>query len=527
MSNYRTITNKYFPLIFTLIFFILSIVLLLRHEFWRDEVTAWNLASDSNSYVELFNKISKGYGHPFLWPYILYLFSHYVINNIEIMKFIHLIFSFLNVFIILKYSPFNKLIKVLIIFNYFMFYEYSIISRNYAIGIFFILLFCVLLKNFNKFLIVLSVLLFLMSQTNLYSFMISIVFFILMVKKIFINKEIELKKENIFKILMFFLIFFSGVILLFIQFKFAIFEGTVVNKPIYKILNNISYKSIIKNLVYGIIKGFLPISKFNLNFWNTNIILDLFSKFNIIFILLLSLVLIIITVLVLKKSLILFYIFGIISILSIPAFIYRRFDYRHSGHMFILLLAFLWLSKEEPSGKMINLYCVKLRFFTKKLKFTKIASFLLIVLLVLSCISTITAFYFDYRYPFSNGKAVAKFIVENYNCNDVFIAGYQNYAIETIATYLSFKIFYPEENNFGKTPNFSSNNKELNVIDSFNIANKYIQVNRKLLFIKNYSFLTEEDLTKLNINFKLLKNINFTNSIEQSENYYLYEFIKK
>ena len=150
VSKKRENWDRFFPYIFTLLFLSLSILLILEHELWRDEVKAWLAGSESASIRDFIYNIRDNHGHPYLWGFIQYLVSHYIGYYIESIKISHLIISTSTAFLILKYAPFSKLIRVLIIFSYFFFFEYSILSRNYAIGILSIIVFCILYKNKYK-----------------------------------------------------------------------------------------------------------------------------------------------------------------------------------------------------------------------------------------------------------------------------------------------------------------------------------------------------------------------------------------
>jgi len=164
LKDKSEIFNKIYPYIFTIIFLILSVLLIYNHELWRDEVKAWLVGSESISIPAFIYNIRDNLGHPYLWSFILYLISHYITKNIEVMKILHLLISTTIAFLILKYAPFNKFIKILMVFSYYFFFEYSIISRNYSIGILAIIIFCILYKNKYKNLIPIGFVLFFMGQ---------------------------------------------------------------------------------------------------------------------------------------------------------------------------------------------------------------------------------------------------------------------------------------------------------------------------------------------------------------------------
>jgi len=157
VSKKRKNWDKFFPYIFTLLFLSLSILLVLKHELWRDEVKTWLVGSESISIRNFIYNIRENHGQPYLWSFIQYLISHYIGYYIEAVKIVHLIISTSTAFLVLKFAPFNKLIRALIIFSYFFFFEYSILSRNYAIGILSIIIFCILYKNKYKNLIFLGI----------------------------------------------------------------------------------------------------------------------------------------------------------------------------------------------------------------------------------------------------------------------------------------------------------------------------------------------------------------------------------
>ena len=84
------------------------------------------LGSYGNEFIKT---IDMNGNNTYSWFAILYFISHFITQNPESMKIIHLAISTVSVFLILKYAPFNKIIRAMLVFGYFFFYEYSIISR--------------------------------------------------------------------------------------------------------------------------------------------------------------------------------------------------------------------------------------------------------------------------------------------------------------------------------------------------------------------------------------------------------------
>ena len=125
-----------YSLIIPLIFATISFLLLGKHEMWRDEVQQWLLVRDSYDLFEL-NQNLKYEGSPGLWYYLLFPITR-IFNDPFYMQVLHVLISSSTIFIIFRYSPFNKIQKILLTFNYFLFFEYSQISRSYGLSVFLI-----------------------------------------------------------------------------------------------------------------------------------------------------------------------------------------------------------------------------------------------------------------------------------------------------------------------------------------------------------------------------------------------------
>ena len=189
---YTQIKNNYHYFAFVL-FILLGIIGIINHEMWRDELQAWLIAKNSGSLINLFQNF-RYEGHPGLWFMILYYISRFTHNPVS-MQFAHLLIASAAVFLFLKYSPFSKLQKLLFIFGYFPFYEYSIISRNYSLGMLFIFLFCTLYCTKKNFLLLAGVI-FLLAQTNIFGLIIAIALSIFLLPIIIISLLLKFKENH-------------------------------------------------------------------------------------------------------------------------------------------------------------------------------------------------------------------------------------------------------------------------------------------------------------------------------------------
>jgi hypothetical protein len=139
---------------------------MLYHEPWGDELHSWNLAKGSNTFLDLIQN-RKYEGHPPVWYIILWLISRFTHNPLY-MQWIHVVIAISSIFLLLFYSPFNTVVKVLIPFGYYFLFEYAILSRNYSPGVLAGFLICITLtKQFRFKVLLYYVLLMVMSYTHL------------------------------------------------------------------------------------------------------------------------------------------------------------------------------------------------------------------------------------------------------------------------------------------------------------------------------------------------------------------------
>ena len=110
---------------------ILSIIISLKHEYWADEANAWLIAADS-SLLELFTTYMHTDGHPALFHIIIKTFQLFGLSY-DNFRIISLIFSTLGVGFFLFKSKFKWYIKVLLPFTYYVFYQYTVITRGYCL----------------------------------------------------------------------------------------------------------------------------------------------------------------------------------------------------------------------------------------------------------------------------------------------------------------------------------------------------------------------------------------------------------
>lgn len=101
------------------------------HEPWFDEAQAWNIARDASLKDMLF-EITHYEGHPSLWHLVLSPFAKLGVPYELSLCIVSLIFSGTAVAILIYKSPFPRIVRLLLPFTYFFFYQYGVIARPYC-----------------------------------------------------------------------------------------------------------------------------------------------------------------------------------------------------------------------------------------------------------------------------------------------------------------------------------------------------------------------------------------------------------
>jgi hypothetical protein len=101
------------------------------HEPWYDELQAWLLARDANP-LTLFWKYMRYDGHPWLWHLTLMIPAKLGLPPFT-MNLISGIIATISVYLLLFRSRFPVVLKVLLPFSYFLFYQFAVVARNYCL----------------------------------------------------------------------------------------------------------------------------------------------------------------------------------------------------------------------------------------------------------------------------------------------------------------------------------------------------------------------------------------------------------
>jgi hypothetical protein len=109
----------------------INVIRTLRHAMWHDELQAFMLAAGSPTLVDLFHNL-KYEGHPGLWHALLWIVTRFTTDP-SAMQVLHLAIALAIWILIFRLSPFTIGEKFLLVLSYFLFWEYFVVSRSYAL----------------------------------------------------------------------------------------------------------------------------------------------------------------------------------------------------------------------------------------------------------------------------------------------------------------------------------------------------------------------------------------------------------
>lgn len=400
--------------VITLIIYLLGVCTIsFFHEPWFDEAQAWAIAR-SGSLKEILFEIPHYEGHPPLWDLILLPFAKLGAPYELSLAIVNIFFMTLAVAVLLFKSPFPKLIRCLLPFNFFLFYQYGVISRPYCIFVLAIFLAAVCYKNRNEHPLKYLLCLALMCAVHSYGIMIAGGLCIVWLIEIFIEYKKSGKLAGILKDrrcwLMFCLLVFALLVMAAIVPDENVYLGGKMSSETEK---KFDFSCINILFCFVIFSDSIITSFFNY----AGVPSEIASQIPVIVVSIL-LVALFVTITYRNKKLLTFLLpYGVLSIFG--SFVY--ISPHHIGVITAFVIFVLWIIVDESGKVLLPEYMNKISAkIGKKLKvIVKAIAFLpLLIPIAWSCTSS----YFDIRYPYWFDEA-ADFIKE-YHLDDYKIMGY-------------------------------------------------------------------------------------------------------
>ena len=289
------------------------------HVIWRDEQRVLSTVFVSNSIIQLFQNIHNE-GHPYLWYLILY-FAYYFWHNTIVLKIVSIAVAVGTIYVFLLKSPFSWPQKILFIFGFYPIYEYSVLCRDYVLIMPLLFIFSSLYEERYERILLVSLVLFLLANTNGLACIITMAIFLSMLVELMCNKRLIMDYEKQkYGIVAGFLIILTGIVLCILQ----IFpDKTTTCTDIY----HLSFKSFINNFVFFIINlgnsfhralGFYPMKS--------------------------ALILCFFVYLLRFPFVLLFFSVSIAALGLFGYFVYPLTAVYHEGLVYILIITALWIS---------------------------------------------------------------------------------------------------------------------------------------------------------------------------------------
>jgi len=490
----------FIAIVFT-IFLVVCFMNILHHEMWRDEMEVWTATYGSS--LQDIIKSTKESGHPAIW-YLIVKAVQQITPSPFGMAFANMLFIALAVFVLLKYSPFNRLQKSLLCFGYFILYEYGTIARNYGISVFLIFVICALYEHRERYTIHIAVILALICSAHSMNLIIMSSFvFLFAAEALF-----DIKSSGRFiprsHLLLGAIILMAGILL-------ALYQALPAEDSPWSLSS--SHKWVFHRPHYALMtiwRSFIPISYPVRQFWNTNIFPD-----GPVMILLSLLILIISCLMFIRKPIVcVFFLLGEMSFLVFFYKVYHGFTRSH-GYLFIMFVISYWVSSNFASTGNENF----LTRLSKGLSNRKFNFFTFICFM--HFIAVFVPIYFDWNYPFSGSREVGRYLVRN-DLQDCLLAGDRYAAVVPVAGWINREMYFPEIDDHAKSVIWNHPNR--NSIPPPSVHKKKDYVKTIIRKVERLAHEQKKDVILI-LNYAIdeepLKS--FTTSIVPDETYYIYK----
>ena len=437
-----------------------------HHELWRDETQAWMLTKASNSLAQLMSHLQYE-GHPAMWNFILWPFTYF--DDPEWIKVPHYLLAISTCAIIMWAAPFPRWVNLLLVFGYFFFFEYGVISRDYQIGIIGIIGFLATLPRAPErpWASIFFIAIVMISNVFAMLVMLPLALHLLLVIKpyAFSNASSKLYKWLIATSIIAILLLIAATAYLMIPPEDS---GFATGWYWHLEMDRLNY--VARSFGHALI----PIPSDRLSFWNYSFMdPDIASIVGLILFIVISLLLS-----RYPKYLVLFLLISI----GIASFQHIKFigSLRHGGHYWIGLVAVLWLLAQQRSWSRIN----------------KGLRYLFTAILLIHLYAMVVATVKDINYKFSGGKSTAAFVLDNgyYNYD---IIGHNDFSTSTFAAYHGKPIYYPMIRDMGTFIVWSDKRVHWHISDLFDEQECEIRANADHTLIVSNEWLGQYNWLQL------------------------------
>ena len=492
-------TGKTFRRLLLVGFVCVGTVNVLTHEMWRDELQAWQIARDSHSVGQLFANL-RYEGHPGLWHGLLYLVSAVADRPLG-MQLLHLAIAAGAVYVFLRFAPFGRLEKLLFTFGYFPLYEYATISRNYGLGVLLVFCFCAVWGSGIRNYLLQGFILFLLAQTSVHGLLLAVSLGVMVVFELVCQgrwRELSSRRKRQFAVGA--CVLGLGVIVSVLQ-LLPPADGDFASD--WRTDVDIRY---MKRVLGTVWKSYVPIPRLQFRYWNSNI-LRWGTAQPVLSAGLLCAVLICLRC---KRAALFLFCLGTVAIL---AFCYGKyFGYlRHHGHLFVVLIASLWIARREPGEQDRRQFPDGL---DDEPRVGKFQSYFLVALLSIHLAVGLGVSVAEWVLPFSASKATAAFIKDQ-RMDQMLIAGDVDHPASAVAGHLGRAIYYARGDRMGSFVIWDKKRSDTTIGGALvRMAEFAERENQDVLLVMNYELVSSQ--------YPIVEIAKFPASVVPRERYCLY-----
>lgn len=502
----------------TVLFFLLSLWGISKHELWLDEAHHYLLARDSTSFQNLLDN-TRYEGHPILWNVVLYWITRVTIDPFW-MQVLHISIMTLSVGVFLRKAPFPWVFKLLFIFGYFMFFEYNILSRNYSLGVLFIFLACSFYpKRASKFILIATLLGFACNSHAIFVILASTIMAMITLEH-FISKKLCVSKNVWIGVIIFGVLALVSLLQIIPPSDTSFFERGESISLFQKVSKSMSpfFKSLF----------LFPDVTINA-FWNSHILVN-YNK-SIAALLAIASLSIPYILFYKNRSLLIYIYFGIFATAGF-FFITMMNAARYYGILYFFLITALWFEKYMISDDAVSASAKAkkrtLPFLETPLK--KVRPLLIYSILGLHFISGVYAFSKDLSTPFTTAKQTAQYLKENQLFEKTIATKACNGT--PLSAYIGKPVYFTRTESFESYCIFNrpSAQKTHGTIDVITSLQKLLQTNKEsIIFITYEPFFDTSQMktwTLYNEGLTITFLTQLKGSILKKGDHYIYEVSK-
>ncbi len=407
------------------LFILLSLVAALRHEMWRDELQAWLLAKEQASFAELGRAVRYD-KHPLAWYVVLFLLSRLTGSPLA-MQLFHVGLAALSAWLVLRLAPFSPVQRSLLIFGYYLFFEYNVISRNYALGILSLFLFCFFYAGKRKVPLAWAICLFVLANTSIYGLIFAIAASGAVIADVLTEKSLRRQWT-------------AFVALMLIGLGVAV--GAWCLRPIpYSSWDQVSrlhtsFNAGLASKVLWIVPNtYMQVPRPAFHFWNTHILGNGPSILVVNALLALLVLIFAVSVIWRRRSALVFFLLSTSGTLA-WLYIASVGFVRHQGHLFLAFIAAIWLARGSLDPTKTSSAGTE-----RRPAGIPALSVVLTLIFAVQAVGGVFAVGMDIVHPFSQAKATAQYIKQR-GYRDLPIVGEMDYLMTPVSGYLGRKIYF-------------------------------------------------------------------------------------